>query len=182
MTDGQWHEEERLSTPGRRSGFKLRRLRIDQETFGRFAEFIARYMGSPAFLIWMTAFIAIWLLWNTLLPIGVRFDEQPFILLTLMLSIEAAYSAPLILLAQNRQEARDRLSFDEDRRISAQSRADTDFLAREIAALRTNVGELATRDFLRSEIRDQLRDLLAELEKGTPEEGTPTDPGLAERR
>ena len=99
-----------------------------------------------------------------------------------MLSTEAAYSATLILLAQNRQEARDRLSFDEDRRISAQSRADTDFLAREIAALRTNVGELATRDFLRSEIRDQLRDLLAELEKGTPEEGTPTDPGLAERR
>ena len=99
-----------------------------------------------------------------------------------MLSIEAAYSAPLILLAQNRQEARDRLSFDEDRRIAAQSRADTDFLAREIAALRSNVGELATRDFLRSEIRDQLRDLLAELEKGTPEEGAPTDPGLPERR
>ena len=100
-----------------------------------------------------------------------RFDEQPFILLTLMLSIEAAYSAPLILLAQNRQEARDRLSFDEDRRISAQSRADTDFLAREIAALRTNVGELATRDFLRSE----LRGLLADLEEKPGPEDEPVE-------
>ena len=173
MTDGQWHEEERLSTPGRRSGFKLRRLRIDQETFGRFAEFIARYMGSPAFLIWMTAFIAIWLLWNTLLPIGLRFDEQPFILLTLMLSIEAAYSAPLILLAQNRQEARDRLSFDEDRRIAAQSRADMDFLAREIAAIRMHLGELATRDFVRGELRSELRELTDRLDRAAIERGAP---------
>lgn len=167
MADSKWADDERLSTPGRRSSFQFpRRFRIDQEAFGRFAEFIARYMGSPAFLIWMSAFIAIWLLWNTLMPRGLWFDENPFILLTLMLSIEAAYSAPLILLAQNRQEARDRLSFDEDRRIAAQSRADMDFLAREIAALRSNVGELATRDFVRSEIRDQLRELLAELESG----------------
>jgi len=182
MTESQWPEEEKLSTPGRRAGFKLRKMRIDQESFGRFAEFIARYMGSPAFLIWMTAFIAIWLLWNTLLIIELRFDESPFILLTLMLSIEAAYSAPLILLAQNRQEARDRLSFDEDRRIAAQSRADTDFLAREIAALRANVGELATREFVRSEIRDQLRDLLAELDKTPAGESPAANPDSAEPR
>lgn len=161
MTDGQWHEEERLSTPGRRSGFKLRRLRIDQETFGRFAEFIARYMGSPAFLIWMTAFIAIWLLWNTLLPIGLRFDEQPFILLTLMLSIEAAYSAPLILLAQNRQDDRDRVQIKEDRERTERLIADTEYLAREIAALRIGLGDVVTRDYLRRE----LRALMDELER-----------------
>lgn len=173
MVDAKWPDDDRLSTPGRRSSFHLpRRMRLDQEAFGRFAEFIARYMGSPAFLIWMSVFIAVWLIWNTLMPRDLWFDENPFILLTLMLSIEAAYSAPLILLAQNRQEARDRLSFDEDRRIAAQSRADMDFLAREIAALRSNVGELATRDFVRSEIRDQLRELLAELEaQDNPESG-----------
>lgn len=157
--------DERLSTPGRRSSIRLPRVRVDSEAFGRFAEWIAHYMGSPQFLMWMTLFIAVWIIFNRFAPEALRFDDpQSFILLTLMLSIEAAYSAPLILLAQNRQEARDRLSFDEDRRIAAQSRADTDFLAREIAALRSNVGELATRDFVRAEIRDQLRDLLVELD------------------
>lgn len=171
-------DDDRLSTPGRRSTFQWpRQLRADQETFGRFAEWIARYMGSPAFLIWMSAFIAIWILINTLGPRSIRFDENPFILLTLMLSIEAAYSAPLILLAQNRQETRDRLSFDEDRRIAAQSRAAMDFLAREIASLRSNVGELATRDFVRAEIRDQLRDLLEDLERAASRQAPPdSDP------
>ena len=157
---------------------------MTNEAFGLISEKFARFMGTAQFLIGMTVFVGIWLIWNTWGPKNLQFDPRDlnYTLLTLILSLQASYAAPLILLAQNRQEARDRLSFDEDRRISAQSRADTDFLAREIAALRTNVGELATRDFLRSEIRDQLRDLLAELEKGTPEEGTPTDPGLAERR
>lgn len=179
MAERKWPDDDWLSTPGRRSSFQVpRRMRVDQEAFGRFAEWIARYMGSPAFLIWMSAFIAVWILINTLGPEEIRFDQNPFILLTLMLSIEAAYSAPLILLAQNQQEARDRLSFEEDRRIAAQARADMDFLAREIASLRGNVGELATRDFVRSEIRDQLRDLLKELERaeltrgaGSPEPG-----------
>lgn len=157
--------DEGLSTPGRRSSIRLPKFRVDSEAFGRFAEWIARYMGSPQFLMWMTLFIAIWIIFNSFAPEALRFDDpESFILLTLMLSIEAAYSAPLILLAQNRQEDRDRLSFDEDRRIAAQSRADMDFLAREIASLRSNVGELATRDFVRAEIRDQLRDLLAELD------------------
>ena len=156
-----------LSTPaeGRRFGLP-RRLHLDSESFGRFAEWIARFMGSPTFLIWMSIFIAVWLIWNITAPPAAQFDDpSSFILLTFMLSIEAAYSAPLILLAQNRQEARDRLSFDEDRRMAAQSRADTDFLAREIASLRAQMGEIATRDFIRSEIRDQLRDLLAELDR-----------------
>ena len=86
-------------------------------------------------------------------------------MLTLMLSIEAAYSAPLLLLAQNRQEERDRRSMEDDRRVAAQSRADMDFLAREIASLRSSVGELASRDFVRTEIRDQLRELLEELDR-----------------
>ena len=173
-------ERNPLSQPGRRRW--LPRVSLDSETFGRFAESVASFMGTATFLVYMTVFVVLWILFNDVGNFGYRWDAYPFILLNLFFSTQASYSAPLILLAQNRQEARDRLSFDEDRRISAQSRADTDFLAREIAALRTNVGELATRDFLRSEIRDQLRDLLAELEKGTPEEGTPTDPGLAERR
>lgn len=174
--------DEGLATPGRRSGIKLPKIRVDQESFGRFAEWIARYMGSPAFLLWMTVFIGVWIVWNTWLPAKLWFDENPFILLTLMLSIEAAYSAPLILLAQNRQEDRDRMSMEEDRRINIQSRADMDFLAREIASLRGNVGEVATRDFVRSEIRDQLRDLLAEIEKlkaadtGNADDRAHTDP------
>ncbi|EPH02509.1 hypothetical protein HMPREF1531_01817 [Propionibacterium sp. oral taxon 192 str. F0372] len=170
--------EESLSTPGSGRRFVLpKRLRIDSEAFGRFAEWIARYMGSPAFLIWMTLFIAFWIIWNFVAPEEIRFDDpSSFILLTFMLSIEAAYSAPLILLAQNRQEARDRLSFDEDRRIAAQSRADTDFLAREIASLRAQMGEVATRDFIRSEIRDQLRDLLAELDKAEGQQEDPEPP------
>ncbi len=160
-----------LSTPGRRQRITLPRFHFDQEAFGRFAEWIARYMGSPSFMLWMSIFIGVWIIWNTLLPSALWFDENPFILLTLMLSIEAAYSAPLILLAQNRQEDRDRLSFDEDRRIAAQSRADMDFLAREIASLRNNVGEMASRDFVRAEIRDQLRDLLEQLDARSQNDG-----------
>lgn len=155
-------ERESLSEPGRRIGL-FRHYKVDEDAFGRFAELIARFMGSPTFLIWMTVFIIVWILLNV--NPGTEFDEYPFMLLTLMLSIEAAYSAPLILLAQNRQEHRDRLSLDEDRRVAAQSRADMDFLAREIAALRQSVGEVATRDYVRSEIRDQLHELLAELDR-----------------
>lgn len=153
----------RLDTPGRTRGWGLK-IRLGPDAFGRFAEWIARYLGSPSFIIWMTVFIIVWILWNTVTPW--QFDEAPsFIMLTLMLSIEAAYSAPLLLLAQNRQEERDRRSLQDDRRVAAQSRADMDFLAREIASLRSNVGELASRDFVRSEIRDQLRELLEELER-----------------
>jgi uncharacterized membrane protein len=93
-----------------------------------------------------------------------RFDPYPFIFLTLVLSLQASYAAPLILLAQNRQEARDRVIAERDRAQAAQSGADMDFLAREIATLRMSVGELATRDYLRSELRAELRTILAELE------------------
>ncbi len=93
-----------------------------------------------------------------------RFDEYPFIFLTLVLSLQASYAAPLILLAQNRQESRDRVAIERDREQAAQSRADMDYLAREIAGLRMSVGELATRDYLRSELRSELRSILADLD------------------
>lgn len=177
MTDPQWPDDDRLSTPGRRSPFpRPRWLRFDQDWFGRFAEWIARYMGSPGFLMGMTVFVIAWIAVNMVGLFGLRWDPYPFILLNLAFSTQASYSAPLILLAQNRQEDRDRMSLDEDRRISAQSRADMDYLAREIAALRSSVGELATRDFVRSEIRDQLRDLLADLEQAGDEPDDPQQP------
>ncbi|RCK70918.1 DUF1003 domain-containing protein [Desertihabitans brevis] len=154
---------DRLNTPGRRRRSLLPRFRLDQDAFGRFAEGFARYMGTARFLAWMTVIIIVWLVYN--LTAGETApDPFPFIFLTLLLSLQASYAAPLILLAQNRQEARDRISLEDDRRQAAQSRDDMDFLAREIAGLRMSVGELATRDFIRAEVRNELRALLAELD------------------
>lgn len=152
--------EDRLNTPGRAR--RTPRLKVDGDQFGEFAEAFARFMGTARFLFWMTVFIAVWLAWNTAGPPALRFDPFPFIFLTLMLSLQASYAAPLILLAQNRQEARDRITVEDDRRQAAQSRADMEFLAREIASVRMNVGELATRDFIRNELRNELRDLIGE--------------------
>lgn len=152
--------DDRLNTPGRDRS-RVPRLRMDGDTFGAFAEAFARFMGTARFLMWMTVIIIAWVVWNVVAPAALRFDGYPFIFLTLVLSLQASYAAPLILLAQNRQEARDRISVEEDRRQAAQSRADMDFLAREIASVRMNVGELATRDFIRSELRSELRELLA---------------------
>jgi uncharacterized membrane protein len=100
----------------------------------------------------MTVVIGAWFAWNTLAPKALRFDPYTFTFLTLILSLQASYAAPLILLAQNRQADRDRLAMEEDRRRAAMQKADTEFLAREIAALRIALGEVATRDFLRSEL------------------------------
>lgn len=154
---------DRLNTPGRHGWSWPRRWRMNSEQFGVAAEYIARFMGSPMFLLGLTIYILSWIGLNVF-GWWHHWDPYPFILLNLTFSTQASYSAPLILLATNRQEERDRRSAEEDRRIAAQSRADMDFLAREIASLRANVGELATRDFVRSEIRDQLRELLAELD------------------
>jgi uncharacterized membrane protein len=153
--------EDRLNTPGRERR-RMPRLRVDGDKFGEFAEAFARFMGTARFLFWMTVFIVVWLIWNAVGPESLRFDPFPFIFLTLMLSLQASYAAPLILLAQNRQEARDRISVEDDRRQAAQSRADMDFLAREIAGVRMNVGELATREFIRTELRSELRELLGD--------------------
>jgi len=162
-------------------------VNLDQDAFGAFAEGFARFLGTAKFLAWMTLIIILWVLWN--LPGGPprpRFDEYPFIFLTLMLSLQASYAAPLILLAQNRQEARDRVGLDADRQQAAQSRADMDFLAREIAGLRMSVGELATRDYVRAELRAELRTILADLEgMEDPRDGhgaRPSSPAPADRR
>ncbi|WP_203568309.1 DUF1003 domain-containing protein [Aestuariimicrobium ganziense] len=157
--------EQRLDTPGRVSRFRRPKVSLDTETFGRFAEWVARVMGTPQFLIWMTIFVIVWVVFNVVGLFGFRWDPYPFILLNLFFSTQASYAAPLILLAQNRQEARDRFALDEDRRVAAQTRADMDFLAREIASIRMGIGELATRDYIRSELRAELRDLLAELDR-----------------
>ncbi len=128
---------QRLNTPGRRARLVLPRRRWDRDAFGKFAEGFARFMGTARFLIGMTVIILLWVTWNVPFgPARPRFDEYPFIFLTLVLSLQASYAAPLILLAQNRQEARDRVALEADREQTAQSRADMDFLAREIAGLR----------------------------------------------
>ncbi len=140
-------------------------MRMDSEVFGSFAEGFARFMGTARFLIWMTVLIVAWLGWNILAPENWRIDPFPFIFLTLLLSLQASYAAPLILLAQNRQESRERVSLEHDREVAAQARADTDFLAREIAAMRMRIGDLATRDFIRSELRDLVEDLNRDEER-----------------
>ena len=151
----------RLDQPREPRRSFVRRPSVDQDRFGVFAEQFARFMGTAKFLIWMTVFVAVWLAWNTLAPKDLRFDPYAFIFLTLMLSLQASYAAPLILLAQNRQEMRDRIVAEQDRRADAAAHADMEFLAREVAALRMALGEVATRDYLRSE----LRALLAELQE-----------------
>lgn len=156
------------------------RTSVDPEFFGRFAEGAARFLGTARFIAWMTLFIIVWLVWNA--PVGPDrppflnpFDPYPFIFLTLMLSLQASYAAPLILLAQNRQEARDRVAAEHDREAAARSQADMEFLAREVASLRVALGEVATRDFLRSE----LRSLLQELDKDEVLESESNVPGSA---
>ncbi len=148
---------ERLDTPLATRRSLVRRPAFDPDSFGLFAEQFARFMGTATFLIYMTMFVAIWVAWNALVPDSGRWDAYPFIFLTLMLSLQASYAAPLILLAQNRQEQRDKVVAEQDRQANARAHADMEFLSREVASLRMSVGEVATRDFLRSELRALLR-------------------------
>ncbi len=157
-------ERNPLSEPGARRRTLLPKVALDSERFGEFAEAAARFMGTGKFIAYMTVFVVAWVTFNVVGIFGFKWDEYPFILLNLFFSTQASYSAPLILLAQNRQEVRDKLSLDEDRRLAAQSRADMDFLAREIASIRMHLGELATRDFVRSELRSELREVTERLE------------------
>jgi uncharacterized membrane protein len=129
-----------LSTP--RGGFRVG-IHYDPEAFGRFSESIARFIGTARFLVVQTVIIIIWVLINVTVP-DLRFDPYPFILLTLALSLQASYAAPLILLAQNRQEARDREQSEEDRRQAARTQADTEFLARELASIRLALADVAS--------------------------------------
>jgi uncharacterized membrane protein len=113
----------------------------------------------------MTAFVLSWVLWNTLAPRDIRFDTYPFIFLTLILSLQASYAAPLILLAQNRQADRDRITLNEDRAQNIRSIADTEYLTRELASLRIALGDVATRDYLRNELGDLAKEIVEELRK-----------------
>ncbi len=149
----------RLDTPRETRRALVRRPTYDSDAFGVFAEQFARFMGTASFLIYMTLFVLIWVGWNLMAPRDLRWDDYPFIFLTLMLSLQASYAAPLILLAQNRQENRDKIINERDRQANARAHADMEYLAREVASLRMSVGEMATRDFLRSELRSLLSDL-----------------------
>ena len=133
----------------------------DSDGFGRFAEATARFMGSPKFILYMTVFVLTWVVANVLLvkaSRGYAWDPYPFILLNLAFSTQASYSAPLILLAQNRQDDRDRVIAEQDRQRAERNLADTEYLTREIASLRMGLGEVATRDFVRSELRVALEE------------------------
>ena len=138
--------------------------------FGRFAEATARFMGSPQFVLYMSIFVAVWIVANLVLVKMQRaWDPYPFILLNLAFSTQASYSAPLIMLAQNRQDDRDRVTAEQDRQRAQRNLEDTEFLTREIASLRLAMNDVATRDFVRSELRDMLSEILAE-ERRTREE------------
>ncbi len=149
----------RLDQPQETRRKLVRRPTYDPEAFGSFAENFARFMGTARFLLYMTGFVLVWLGWNWAVPPEWQFDAYPFIFLTLMLSLQASYAAPLILLAQNRQEDRDRVVTEQDRQANSRAHADMEFLAREMASLRMAIGEVATRDYVRSELRSLLNDL-----------------------
>ena len=138
----------RLDQPREPRGF---RLSIDPDTFGQLSERLARFLGTGKFLFWQTLIVLAWITVN-MVAASLRWDPYPFILLNLAFSTQAAYAAPLILLAQNRQDDRDRVSLEEDRARAAQTKADTEYLARELAAVRLALGEVATRDFIRGEL------------------------------
>lgn len=146
--------------------------RLDVEAVGRVSEQFARFLGTGRYLAIQTVAVIAWILLN----VGAfawQWDPYPFILLNLAFSTQAAYAAPLILLAQNRQENRDRVSLDEDRRRAEQTKADTEYLARELASLRLAVGEVATRDYLRREL-EEVRDLIADLHRPAAGSGPAT--------
>jgi uncharacterized membrane protein len=150
---------EDLSAPraSRRLGFGY-----DPEAFGRFSESIARYLGTARFLVWQSGVIVVWIAYNTLAPDSWQFDPwaRGLVLLTLVLSLQASYAAPLILLAQNRQEARDRVQSENDREITDRTKTDTEFLAREIAGVRLMLADVVTGE----ELREQLADLRASID------------------
>jgi uncharacterized membrane protein len=152
-----------LDTP--RETRRSLRPNFDPEAFGRLSERFARFLGTARFLVYMTFFVLFWVLWNFVAPVDLRFDDYPFIFLTLILSLQASYAAPLILLAQNRQTDRDRIALAEDRARNDRSMADTEYLTRELASLRIALGEVATRDFLKDQLEDIAQEIVEELRR-----------------
>jgi len=152
----------------------LPKFKPDPDAFGHATEGFARFMGTPQFLLYMTVFCLFWLVWNTFAPTAWQFDkvELGFTLLTLMLSLQASYAAPLLLLAQNRQDDRDRVSLQQDRQRAERNLSDTEYLTRELASLRIALREVATRDYVRAELRSMLEDLLEAQEELRTHEAT----------
>jgi uncharacterized membrane protein len=149
VAESRWqYSASRLDLP---RGARRLAPRVDPDAFARLSERIARFLGTGRFLAAQTVIVVIWITLN-LAAVSLRWDPYPFILLNLAFSTQAAYAAPLILLAQNRQDDRDRVALEEDRARAERTKADTEYLARELAALRLAVGEVVTRDFLRSEL------------------------------
>jgi uncharacterized membrane protein len=158
--------ETRLDSPkGLRTSFVPRRQNRDR--FGRGTEWIARNMGTPAFLIILTLFCIAWIAYNIYSPTNIRFDSAAhgFTALTLILSLQASYAAPLILLAQNRQDDRDRVQIEQDRQRAERNLNDTEYLAREIVSLRLAMKDMASKDFIRAELRSLLEDLEKDRDK-----------------
>jgi uncharacterized membrane protein len=153
---------EDLTTPrqNRRLG-----VHYDPDAFGQFSEGIARYLGTARYLVFQSILIAGWVLWNTVLPNAFQFDpwDRGLVLLTLVLSLQASYAAPLILLAQNRQEERDRSTVETDRKVAERTQADTEFLAREIASVRLSLGDVPTT----SDLDDHFEKLTDAIERMT---------------
>ena len=137
-------------------------VHYDPEAFGEFSEAIARFLGTARFLVFQTGLVFVWILLNAAFD-RIRWDEYPFILLTLALSLQAAYAAPLILLAQNRQADRDRSTQERDREVTTRTQADTEFLARELASVRLSLSDIVTLSELR-ETTDRLTDTLERIE------------------
>jgi uncharacterized membrane protein len=146
----------------------LPRPYYDPDAFGRISERFARFLGTARFLVYLTLFCLIWISWNTVVPSSWQFDSyaNKFTLLTLILSLQASYAAPLILLAQNRQADRDRVALEEDRGQNARLQSDVEYLTRELAALRMALGDMATRDFLRDQLRDLTEEVVARTSEG----------------
>lgn len=142
-------------------------IHYDPGAFGEFSETIARFLGTARFLIFQTVVIVLWLGWNLSAPMGWRFDPNPYGVLTLAVSLQAAYAAPLILLAQNRQEDREREQSSDDRKVVARTQADTEFLAREIASVRMVLASVVT--------TDELHEQLEQLAKTIKQQGTSTN-------
>lgn len=162
---------------------RRKKFSLNGDNVGRGAEKVARFLGTGQYLAWQTIFVIVWVILNIGL-FAFAWDPYPFILLNLAFSTQAAYAAPLILLAQNRQDDRDRVSLDEDRRRSAETKADTEFLARELAGVRISVGDMVTRDYLRREM-EELTDLMHriedKLEDTRHDEGSLQDPPSADQ-
>ncbi len=169
-----------LDAPRGRAGMLSRSPQPSRDRFGRFSESFARAMGTSGFLIGMTIFVVVWLWWSTAMPREIQFDaaENNFTLLTLILSLQASYAAPLILLAQNRQDDRDRVQIEQDRQRAERNLADTEYLAREVVALRMAMTEVSEHVVTREVLRQELKALLESLEhsrEAAPTAGAATD-------